>query len=528
MNKAWGLVHLIGVICAIFLAQPLFADASSRLCEELLTQSQVDPQYEMWLELREPFSGARPRGLEAIRRAARRDGLVVVIDGPRPKHQWRVDALEFMYGAKIVFAGDFPAGAPIVRGKGVALHPDLTPKLANVYRAEINPHMGYERLHGSLNKWHEYVFAESVESGAMPRTVRAVDLKEALPARPEAMAMLERLERGELNRADINRWTEIVSRFLSAASREFSEGAFIKHVGEFATKDKNSQLMTWKADARKIASIGLRKLKGQSLNSVEAQEAINASSGAEARFMNALLREPQSILVQSRLDIAFTDLGKPMEFRVDFVDGEAVRALPRHSSEFYPHEAELAKKFLTGFFAKAPMQYRYLSGGADVIFLKNGEMKFIEFNFGAQSEFIDAGAGYPVIPNLYMSALLGEPTPLIRELNGLLSQPVVEQARYLKKLDRVLGKGKWGDYSGVSFEAVRYLRDLRLMEWSKNPTQKGADTLVRDLRELVALMVPRNKSDQKELAEFIDDILPYFKKNIEKSIAYLLNNSIVN
>lgn len=523
MNKAWGLVHLFTVLCAVFSAQPLYAESPVKHCEELLTNEEVDPQLEMWRELSEPFTGSRPRGLEAIGQAARRDGLVVVVNGPRPKHEWRVQALEFMYGAKIVFTGDFAPGAPTVHGKGVALHPDLTPKLANVYRAEINPHMGYGRLHGSLNKWNEYVFAESVMSGAMPRTLRATELQNALPSRQEAEAMLAKLERGELERADVSRWAEVVSQFLSVAAREFPEGAFVKHVGEFATKDKNGQLMTWKADAKAIAKIGLRRIakfrkryEGQNLSSVEVQEAINTSAGAEARFMYALLREPQSLLVQGKLDIALTDLGKPLEFRVDFVDGEAVRALGRHSTEFYPQEAELAKRFLTQFFAKAPAQYRYLSGGADVMFLKNGEMKFIEFNFGAQSEFIDAGAGYPVIPNIYMSNLLGEPTPLIRELNRLVNWPAAKQARYLLSLDRKLGKGKWGDYSGVSFEAFHYLRNLRLVEWAKKPTREGADALIRDLGELIKFLAPRNKADQNELTEYINDIRPFIEKSLKK------------
>ena len=508
----------------IFFTHHNLVFGASRLCDQLLTQQIIniessDPQRISWERLQEPFVGERPRGLAAIRLAANRDGLVIVIEGARPKRASHLAKLEFIYGAKLVFTEDFATSKEIVRGPEVALHPGDAPLLANVYRGQINPHLGYDRLHGVLNKWTEYLFARSVLPDSMPQTLRVSDISRAAPDAAEANMMYSKLQDGRYGRGDLDRWTQTVTAFFARVHEVFPQGAFIKHVGEFATKDKDAQILSWKADAAALVKDGFRQLarlhKGagdERLTELELQEVLNSEPGAAARFMHALLRAPESILVQEKLDIELTAMGFPLEFRVDFVDGEAVRAEPRHSGEYMPEEANQAMRFLNEFFAKAPREFRHLSGGADVMFVKGGKKKFIEFNMGSESEHIDAGAGYPVMPNYYVSQLLGKPTRMIAALNDMAFRPVKEQAEYLTYLDHMLGVSRWGDFSAVSYEAFRYMRDLRLEAWRKNPTQAAARVILRDLNQLEKKL----DNDDGVLRGYINEARSFFKKWLKK------------
>ena len=498
-----GLVLCIANICV-----------ASDSCDRLLTSPSADPQRASWERLQEPFNGERLRGIAAIRSLAKNDGLVIVFEGERPKQASHLEKLEFMFGAKLVFV---KAGELTVRGPGVALHPGDAPLLANAYRGEINPHIGYERLHGTLNKLTEYEFAESVAPGSMPKTLRASDVFQLTATdRADANAMYILLQQGRYKGRDVKRWAETVSDFLERVNETFPQGAFIKHVGEFATKDKHGQILSWTANPAKLVEQGFRHLarlhEQGVLTELSLQESLNSEPGAAAaRFMHAFLRAPETILVQERLDLQFTDLGFPLEFRVDFLDGEAVRAETRHSREYYPEFAKAAMRFLNGFFAKAAPQYRYLSGGADVAILKNGKKASIEFNVGAESEYIDAGAGHPVLANLYLSKILGRPTPLIKALRAVAFRSVAEQAVYLNKLDRILGRSRWGDFSNVSEEAFRYMRDLKLEAWLKSPTRAAARTVLRNLKSLESKL----HRDDDVLRVYVKEAESFFKRRLK-------------
>ena len=455
--------------------------------------------------LKEPFTGIRPRGLAAIREHARQHGITTVVFGARPKTAAEVAAFEFRYGTKVVFMDDFKNAAGITREKGVVLHPGEPVPLANVYRGGINPHMGYGVLHGKLSKWHEYEFADTVLPGLMPQSLRS----DSLPSgkglffetnRTHLDGVIAGLNRsgGEIHNANAALLKQKLREFFHAADDMFPDGAFIKQIDEAATADSGKILTTFdlKAgvapertwQARKVNSLvskylyavkKIRKEAGRpdlALDTKEFSEALVAMDVPEAAFVHKFLFQPKNIMIQKRIRLATTPQGHIMEFRVDFVDGEAVRSLTRHSREYLPKKAAEAEEVINSFFRSAPEEFRYLSGGADVAFAKNGKAVLIEFNFGSESWFIMA-SNEPVSANIYVSKILGRDTPLINELRIISKQPASAQREYMVNF------GKKYDPDSVD-GACLWLRDRMLERWSRNPTPETGKQVLNDVRAL--------------------------------------------
>jgi hypothetical protein len=196
-------------------------------------------------------------------------------------------------------------------------------------------------------------------------------------------------------------------------------------------------------------------------------------------FYDKLLLSPNEILAQSRVQISKTAMGFPLEFRVDFIDGEPLSTRARFTNEYLPKENFEASETLRRFFEKAPMELRYMSGGADVAKLADGRWVIIEFNFGATSGTMSPEY-FPIDANLLYSRILGHPTFYIQKLNSLHSKGLRAEVDYLRTLKHV--RPLFWKYEGLRdvsvAEAGKYFRDLYLEEWSQNPTSdRAADTL---------------------------------------------------
>jgi hypothetical protein len=173
-----------------------------------------------------------------------------------------------------------------------------------------------------------------------------------------------------------------------------------------------------------------------------------------------------------------------MEFRIDFIDGEAVHGRHRFGHEYLPDEIRAAKEFLNDFFRHAPPELRQLAGGADVARLVDGSYLIIEFNFGGSSGTLMPHF-FIVESNLYISALQGKPTPLIQSFEATFKQGTGAQNTYLKSLTRerfVWEKKNLSDLSAV--EAGQWFRDKHLQNWQKNPSRDHARTTLNNIREL--------------------------------------------
>src|SRR5690606_22656371 len=107
-----------------------------------------------------------------------------------------------------------------------------------------------------------------------------------------------------------------------------------------------------------------------------------------AQFIYRFLTDPEPIIFQERLQIARTPLNETYEFRVDFLDCEPMNSFPRYTQE-YLNDGAIAEMVLREFCKRAPQEFQYMSGGADVAKLSDGTWKIIEFNFGANSGGMD-------------------------------------------------------------------------------------------------------------------------------------------
>ncbi|MFN9068120.1 MAG: aldehyde dehydrogenase family protein, partial [Bdellovibrionales bacterium] len=134
-----------------------------------------------WKRLKDPFLGARPRGLVALQELIQKEGFHIVVD---QGHISKSDAAEFkeFFGAEALVAPVNSMTPKIV--PGVLFHPSSVGqavKVLNRARGSANPHLGWGNLHGIFdsNKYAEYILTEAVKPGIMAPTETLKALKNA-------------------------------------------------------------------------------------------------------------------------------------------------------------------------------------------------------------------------------------------------------------------------------------------------------------------------------------------------------------
>lgn len=474
--------------------------------------SQVNFADFRWKKLKFPQTASRPRGISEIRRLIKSEGLFIATD---EQVQSRQDKLDFykLYGAKPYPVSSIE-GQSLKTTKGVVLHPsgigDATTYL-NQVRGSLNPHLGWGHLNGLLSdqKYLEYVITEAIEPGRMPHTESFKTLKNNKVLSEGLIKMLSDLRQNLDNmtrtknslsdndrsilQAQLNRTIETLFHDLR---RWFPEGAFLKNFGEFGTADLGNQITTFASSSNALTSDFLRRFesslqvnkKNFPFISREYQKLMKSNRWEiSTAFVNQLLINSEELLVQSRVKIAKTEMGFPIEVRVDFIDGESVHSRVRFGSEYLPDETKEAAEVLNQFFKKAPEPLRYMSGGADIAKLMDGSWVIIEFNFGSASGTLSPRY-FPIDSNLLISNLQGHATPLIQYLennfkNGLEAQ--LNSLNSLKNVRPLFWKANGLSDLSVSEEG-KYYRDRYLQEWEKNPTRENAEIVMNEIRSLLA------------------------------------------
>jgi acyl-CoA reductase-like NAD-dependent aldehyde dehydrogenase len=442
-----------------------------------------------WKDLQAPNYNFRPNGLQVIRAASQR-GFSIVLDERAGTKANTIEA-EQWWGVPILFAKDIttPLHTP-----GVLLHPGSVGggvHSFNVAQGEINPQEGFGIIHGILeaNKLLEYQMAEAISPGIMPQTYEFRDLVDTQTIEPrlletrqllihqfneslKAGKLLSSPQRKELKRA----LRELIQSLFAQTRKSFPEGAYFKNFGEFATGDFGTQVTTFSTSYKGISDQFLRRFEA-ALESPDRPQSLNDPSYFKVmendpwemgtKFIYKFLTHADDMQIQERVRVARTPFGYPKEFRVDFVDGEAVLSRPRFTNEYSPQEIEKSKNLVTDFFAKAPPELKLTSGGADVAFLTDGRMILFEFNFGNASGTLHPGY-YPIESQLFFSELKGEPTPYIKQLREIFHQGVAAQQHYLKSLKYERALDWRTGRKDLSVEDIgRYFRDLYLQKWSE-------------------------------------------------------------
>ncbi len=457
-----------------------------------------DPERE-WQMLHDPFVGKRPQGVLALRNYIEKQGLTTVIPFQEPDSPEARAAIEFLYGTPVAFAEvETPASAKPRLFPGVALHPGNSARSANQYRGELNPHLGYGVLHGLLDKWREYRFAEQVEPGFMPETIRgdSLDLWREDSVISEISVLQAALtqareEKIKLDEQTIIALNHIVQRFLRNSAEQYPDGAFIKHILAACTYSKNRLIRSQPSSSKQIVDEFVRvfewtvaegaRVNGEfsagGLSFEGLQDYLVAEGSHWPAFVYDLIFNPKRIIVQKGINIGKTPAGFPLEFRIDFLDGEPVLACLRHSWEFLPVEIERVKTALRDFFVSAGFPYHYLSGGADIAITEEGKVRLIEFNFGAESGFMNIG----VRANLYASELQGKATPLIALLEATFQQALPEQIAFFRTVPTsVFAHPDVNE----AFSIYEWFLNRYLEEWRKHPSSAYAAEVFSNLQAL--------------------------------------------
>jgi hypothetical protein len=274
----------------------------------------------------------------------------------------------------------------------------------------------------------------------------------------------------------------MVEQLFADVRKEVPMGAYFKNFGEFGTGDLGNQITTFSSSYKEIADEFLRQfetllgLRGkEAWTEMQKQEFSDFGSNG-LRFVRDLITSKPDLLVQERVMIAKSELGAPMEFRVDFLQGQPVVVRPRFGSEYQPEGMEKAGKLVEDFFKNAPDRVKVLSGGADVAQLSDGRWVLIEFNFGSESGTLYPGY-YPIEYHLYISRLSGKRTEFLSGLDKLVASPIDQQNRYLRSLKHERAVWERTGFEDLSVEDIgKFFRDELLEGWRRRgaPAEEAA------------------------------------------------------
>ncbi len=430
-----------------------------------------------WEKLPEPYMGNGPTGIPHLRSVIEQRGLTVVFEGKRPSFPDLEKSLTqfFPTGVKVLFSEELPPKER-QRVNGVVLHIGAVPRFSHLIRGEVNPMLGWGRLHGRLDKYNEALLAEKIAPGSMPETFgyRAVEAvlanrrSEVLnkfltlnPADPGFSAAVRRLKQPLV---------DLLTDFFVQAENVAGKGAFVKLRYEFQTGDKEGQITTSQTDRisthvnrfvdeYSLLAPHLPKSGSGNVETIHRMLDLRLQSRS-AKLVDALVFNPHFLLFQRRLPIATDVFGNPVEFRVDFINGSAVTVNSRYSTAPALSELQEVRDFFSRNFENAPGKFRFLAGGADVIKLQDGSYKLIEFNFGGESGFLDF-SGNPYSVASYISALTGRKAPIIEYTDRMVTETDPAKKRQLiyhvrAHLNRNAGLPYDGNYA--TFLAVVQMR----------------------------------------------------------------------
>lgn len=410
--------------------------------------------------------------------------------------------LEQMYGAPIIIDGFDYAQKPR-KISGLVVHLVENREGLRDYFGDENFFDGRGRLYRELldDKWAEYKLFNAIDPDVMPTSYLATTLlktKRTQGLRRQTRSALKKFlqsKNSQVDEATKQCIQQLLSTFFALVNKTFPDGAFIKYIREFGTREVGGLTHTPEANAEELTHAfctELEKIKAR-LNgrarawmSARLKEAVQDSRLAAVHIVSFLIEDPTQIMVQQKLDIAVTRDGTLAEARIDFGATGALLGNLRWGYDVDVGYKIRAISYFQNLWQKFPADLKKLFGGADVVFLKDGSMKIIEFNFGCESGFLDPAQ--LIIPgNVFISKVIGQPTPLIARLEALIAMPARAQVKELSKLIPRTKKDSETHFSLHDLhlpDVFLYIRDRMIEEWLKKPSRAEARHLSRRFRYL--------------------------------------------
>ena len=445
--------------------------------------------------------------------------------------------LEALYGARIV-ADNANAQIPNEpkKFKGILIHFIDNIVGLKKYQGEINVFQNRSRLYQSVldNKWAEYEIARQAGPEFMPESRLSSDIIENYTQREAyretRVALAQALDRYVSGKGTYSLPNEtrdqvqtLLSHFLAATELAFPKGSFIKYIKERQTGDRGQTIRTPEASAQKLAEEFMNELERAKKESSRAVkkfsnpsflELLNEKDLSSVNLVRSLVLKPTDIFAQEKLSLAKTRDGTLAEVRIDFTSIGPINATLRWGYDVSIDYQNRAMEFFKSFIAKAPESVKSLSGGADIVFLNDGSLRIIEFNFGSDSGF--AYSGELMIPgNLFVSKILESPTPLIERLEKLVYASLKDQIKYLSETKPEFKKDNVENQSPRDMylpDAFQYLRDRLIEDWLENPTRTQGDKLIERFSVLARSQAkritdPTTKNAIEQMARYGADFI---------------------
>lgn len=475
------------------------------------------------------------REKEKMYQHAAKFGVSLALNQPPAKTKKEKDDKEFLYGVSLQHLAIDSRVAKKDEKKLILIRTSvkdgsqLTQKVSKYFSPQNQETTLLSKL--SLNKNADYIVAQAIWPGFMPLTESMSDLvaKTKLYSyfhaeRMKLIASLNQLanQTEALSEHQQNVIMLEVANFLSDIFKStrsyFSNGAYFKNFGEFATGDTGTIITSHQSSPRQISMefvsrfLAARKkwLQFKSVYQMmpkvsnSGQGSLHGSNSADilknldfrkfilennwetnTKFVWALLADYEAIMVQKSEQIAKTELGYNQEYRVDFIDGVPVFARIRFGNEYYWDECEQAKKVFEQFMQKAPLSIQKMSGGADLAKTTDGRWILIEFNFGTASGTL-AAEYYPFEFNQMIMELTGKPTALIKMLESDFQSGLAAQRQRI--MQAKLEKPKWWktNINEISkLEYAKWFRDRHIKQFQKNPTAQNAAATIQNVESLL-------------------------------------------
>jgi hypothetical protein len=304
------------------------------------------------------------------------------------------------YGTEIIYEADKPQKKGTIR-KG-AVWRDQGYESVKVGKGKV---IGTEnvRLYNKMDsKWMEYKVATGAMKNAMAPTVLGSEfIKE----------MGLKIPRNKAERA------VFLEKLQAKLDEKFPKGYFVKGIQDFNT---GGNLPTNKVNFRKMYEgyhkefVPYEKKVGQN------QDLLRAHPFQSGRMLNDLLTNPESVIIQERMDLKkWTEKKLPIhkqpfqEFRVHVVHGKVVPGASSHRWSLLKNLTDRkalhgAEKFAQDLFDNVPDNIKKnMAYSPDIVQMTDGSFKVIELNVGGNSGFLHRN---PLAANKMVEAVTGRET----------------------------------------------------------------------------------------------------------------------
>ncbi|CAN5909781.1 hypothetical protein BH11MYX2_BH11MYX2_12580 [soil metagenome] len=368
---------------------------------------------------------------------------------------------EFRYGAKILYVDGSPPVNP-VEVEGVVVH--STVEEAAYYTGTSNPML--DHVGALLRIGNDKHFEAKLLCAAAPDAFARTELvSDVWPQRAGADA------------------SQQLAEIEAAMHARYPRGFVLKPTSSFATDGKFPSNLTpfcalhaaYLAEEKPIAE----RFVAEGKDATEAHLELNKLPSYPGRVLDAVLTDPETVIIQERLDIAQVD-DVADEYRVHVVSGRVLERGTEHRWDNYralaPDRVRSAEALVDRVIARLPVPYDRLTYGVDVVRLTDDSFRIMELNAGWESQYFYAE--YDIwVANRLASHYAGAPTPLLAKFATFEQAPSVStRLAHLQSLlaHPALANAERSALSEILAQAARVL----VTTLAEAPSEEHLDVLV--------------------------------------------------